>query len=74
MHNGIIRFEQQVPRKSVNEEYLALVLAEDENDMWFAKVCFPEPPSPGLTFHFRGQVWQVFWSSDCGCRAEPAVM
>ena len=54
--------------------YPALVLVEDEHDMWLATVFFAEPPSPGMTFHFRGQVWQVFWQDDCGCRAEPAVM
>ncbi len=74
MHNGAIRFEQQIPSKIGHGPYPALVLAEDESDMWLATVCFPEPPSPGVTFHFRGQVWQVFWSDACGCRAEPAVM
>jgi hypothetical protein len=42
--------------------------------MWLATVCFTEPPQPGTTFHFRGQVWEVVWREDFGCRAEPALM
>ena len=54
--------------------YSALVLAECENDMWLASVRFQQPPQAGLTFHFRGTVWQLTWADTVGCTAKPLVM
>jgi hypothetical protein len=54
--------------------FATLVLAEESDDMWLATVHFPEPPEPGMTFHFRGQVWEVVLSLSFGCHAQPAVM
>jgi hypothetical protein len=54
--------------------YPALVLADDGHEMWLASVHFNEPPQPGLTFHFRGIVWELTWTGACGCGAAPAVM
>ena len=54
--------------------FTTLVLVEEKNDMWLATVRFKEPPTRGMTFHYRNQVWQVVSSETCGCRAEPAVM
>jgi hypothetical protein len=54
--------------------YTALVLVEGDEDMWLASVGFDEPPQPGLTFHFRGMVWELTWASAAGCGAAPAAM
>jgi hypothetical protein len=54
--------------------YPALVLVEGEGDMWLASVRFDEPPQPGMTFHFRGMVWELVWASEAGCGAAPAAM
>jgi hypothetical protein len=54
--------------------YSVLVLLEGDGDMWLASVRFGEPPQPGLTFHFRGMVWELTWASEAGCGAAPAAM
>jgi hypothetical protein len=54
--------------------YTTLVLAEWEDDMWLAAVRFDQPPRPGLTFHFRGTVWELTWADEAGCGASPVVM
>jgi hypothetical protein len=53
--------------------YATLVLAEWEDEMWLATVCFDQPPEPGLRFRFRGMLWELTWARDAGCGARPVL-
>lgn len=53
--------------------YATLVLAEWEDEMWLATVCFDQPPEAGLRFRFRGMLWELTWARDAGCGARPVM-